>query len=46
MILSLLTRQLVGNAVPDGASLLDLGLHHLKDLTEPERVCSSVSHGH
>lgn len=38
VILSFVTRQLVVGRLPEGASLVDLGLHHLKDLTEPERV--------
>ena len=38
VVLSLVTRQLARDRLPDGASLLDLGMHHLRDLTEPERV--------
>ena len=32
------TRELVVDALPDGASLRDLGVHRLKDLSRPERV--------
>ncbi len=38
VVLSLVTRQLARDRLPEGASLLDLGMHHLRDLTEPERV--------
>ena len=33
---------LVGAVVPDGASWLDLGVHRLKDLTEPEHLFQLV----
>jgi predicted ATPase/class 3 adenylate cyclase len=33
---------LVGASVPEGASLLDLGVHRLKDLTEPEHLYQLV----
>ena len=38
ILLSGVTRDLVHNDLPTGASLIDLGLHRLKDLTEPEQV--------
>jgi predicted ATPase/class 3 adenylate cyclase/Tfp pilus assembly protein PilF len=38
VVLSLITRQLTHDRLPAGATLLDLGVHHLRDLTEPERV--------
>jgi predicted ATPase/class 3 adenylate cyclase len=37
-LLSAVTARLVGDALPDGASLRDLGTHRLKDLAEPEQV--------
>jgi predicted ATPase/DNA-binding SARP family transcriptional activator len=37
-ILSEATAELVRDALPDGASLRDLGAHRLRDLTRPERV--------
>ncbi len=37
-VLSDTTRGLVADALPDGASLRDLGIHRLKDLSRPERV--------
>jgi len=33
---------LAGDGVPEGASLLDLGVHRLKDLTEPEHLYQLV----
>jgi predicted ATPase/class 3 adenylate cyclase len=38
ILLSGVTRDLAYSDLPAGASLLDLGSHRLKDLTEPERV--------
>lgn len=37
-ILSLVTEELVRDHLPDGASLVELGRHRLKDLTRPETV--------
>src|SRR5262245_9182852 len=41
-LLSQATRELAGDALPDGAALRDLGEHRLKDLTRPERVFQLV----
>jgi len=38
ILLSSLTRSLVREALPDGATLVELGLKKLRDLAEPERV--------
>ena len=38
ILLSGVTSDLAGGDLPAGASLLDLGLHRLKDLVEPEHV--------
>src|SRR5215468_2439741 len=38
ILLSEATHALVGNSLPIGAILLDLGLHRLKDLASPEHV--------
>ena len=38
VLLSGSTRELAHSDLPAGASLLDLGSHRLKDLTEPEQV--------
>ena len=38
VILSLVTAELVGEDLPDGVDLLDLGEHRLADLSRPERV--------
>jgi len=37
-LLSAATYELVRDALPDGVGLRDLGEHHLKDLTRPERI--------
>jgi class 3 adenylate cyclase len=37
-LLSQPTREMVGKALPDGASLRDLGMHRLKGLRQPERI--------
>jgi predicted ATPase len=37
-VLSEATRELVADALPDGADLRDLGVHRLKDLSRAERV--------
>jgi class 3 adenylate cyclase len=39
ILLSGVTRDLAHSDLPTGTSLLDLGTHRLKDLTEAERVC-------
>ncbi len=38
VVLARATAELVGDALPGGASLLDLGEHRLKDLLRPEQV--------
>ncbi len=38
VLLTLATEELARDQLPDGASLRDLGLHRLKDLTRPERI--------
>lgn len=38
IIVSQITRQLLGERLPEGTRLRDLGEHRLKDLGEPERV--------
>jgi class 3 adenylate cyclase len=38
VILSDATRGLVQNTLPDGASLRDLGVHHLRGIADPERL--------
>jgi predicted ATPase/class 3 adenylate cyclase len=38
-------RHLVDGRLPDGVTFLDLGVHHLKDLLEPERVSQLVIAG-
>lgn len=37
-VLSGITRTLVGDSAPEGAQLVDLGQHLLRDLSEPERI--------
>ena len=39
VVLSSATAQQVAEALPPGTSLLDLGVHRLKDITEPQRLC-------
>ncbi|MBA3687498.1 MAG: adenylate/guanylate cyclase domain-containing protein, partial [Chloroflexi bacterium] len=43
-LLSGVAARLVGDALPHGASLRDLGQHRLKDLGEPEQVHQLVHH--
>ncbi|MET0830918.1 MAG: adenylate/guanylate cyclase domain-containing protein, partial [Acidimicrobiia bacterium] len=38
VLLSWAAAAMVGESMPSGASLLDLGIHRLKDLTEPEHL--------
>ena len=38
VLVSLATGELLGDSIADGASLLDLGEHRLRDLSRPERV--------
>src|SRR5207244_4748246 len=38
VLLSMATEELVREALPEGTSLRDLGLHRLRDLSQPERV--------
>jgi predicted ATPase/class 3 adenylate cyclase len=38
VVLSKTTRDLVGDQLPDGAELADLGVHRLRDLGQPEHV--------
>ena len=45
VLLSDATRALVADALPDGASLHDLGTHRLKDLEQPERIWQLVITG-
>ncbi len=45
ILLSDATRRLVDGALPDGASLRDLGSHRLKDLDRPERLHDVVIQG-
>jgi predicted ATPase/class 3 adenylate cyclase len=45
VILSGATRGLVAHALPPGASLRDLGKHHLKDLIQPEHLYDVVIEG-
>lgn len=42
VLLSDATAALVGDRLAEGATLLDLGTHHLKDLARPERVWQLV----
>ena len=42
VLLSLATEEKVRNATPAGATLRDLGLHRLRDLTRPERIFQLV----
>jgi predicted ATPase/class 3 adenylate cyclase len=45
ILLSGVTRDLARSDLPAGASLLDLGAHRLKDLTEPEHVWQLTNAG-
>jgi len=45
VVLSDTTRALVAGALPDGATLRDLGEHRLKDLSRPERISQLVISG-
>jgi predicted ATPase/class 3 adenylate cyclase len=45
VLLSEITRGLVADELPDGATLRDLGVHRLKDLREPERLAQLVIDG-
>jgi predicted ATPase/class 3 adenylate cyclase len=38
VLLSAVTRDLVQGGMPEGASLVDMGIHRLKDLADPEHV--------
>jgi class 3 adenylate cyclase len=42
VLISSVTAALVGSALPESATLKDLGYHRLKDLTEPEHVFQLV----
>ena len=42
VLLSQATRDLVRDALPEGASLADLGKHRLRDLASPERIYQLV----
>ena len=42
VLVSLASQQVAGQDLPDGSSLVDLGQHRLKDLSEPERVFQLV----
>lgn len=37
-VLTLITRELVQDSLPEGVHLIDLGLHHFRDLVHPEHV--------
>lgn len=41
-LLSTATQQLVADALPYGVTLLDLGAHHLRDLSRPEHIYQLV----
>jgi predicted ATPase/class 3 adenylate cyclase len=45
IILSDATRGLIEHALPEGASLRDLGEHRLKDILHPEHLCDVVIEG-
>jgi predicted ATPase/class 3 adenylate cyclase len=45
VVLSEATAERVVDMLPPGASLLDLGVHRLKDITEPQRLCQLVVPG-
>jgi len=45
VLLSRTTCELVQRSLPEGASLHDLGLHHLKDLPQPEHLFQAVIPG-
>ena len=45
VVLSDTTRALVAGALPEGATLRDLGEHRLKDLSRPERISQLVISG-
>lgn len=45
VLLSLVTRQLVRGQLPDGATLVDLGEHRLKDLVHAEHVFQLLAPG-
>ncbi|MCC6176140.1 MAG: tetratricopeptide repeat protein [Chloroflexi bacterium] len=45
VLLSQATYELARDALPDGASLIDLGEHRLKDLIRPERIYQLVAPG-
>jgi hypothetical protein len=45
ILVSLATQQLVRDALPDGAKLLDLGIHRLKDLEHAEHISRLVAPG-
>src|SRR5215210_9478605 len=42
VLLSLATQQLVRDQLPPGVALKDLGLHHLRDFDQPERLYQLV----
>jgi predicted ATPase/class 3 adenylate cyclase/DNA-binding SARP family transcriptional activator len=45
VVVSLATEQLVGDALPLGVGLVDLGEHRLRDLSRPERVFGLIAPG-
>ncbi|HEY3523274.1 MAG TPA: adenylate/guanylate cyclase domain-containing protein [Candidatus Limnocylindrales bacterium] len=45
VLLSSATRSLVGDGLPDGVAIRDLGAHRLKDLPQPERLFQLVVAG-
>ncbi|MDQ2967648.1 MAG: adenylate/guanylate cyclase domain-containing protein, partial [Actinomycetota bacterium] len=45
VLLSSVTKALLGDALPEGVTLRDLGEHRLKDISQPERIYQLVIHG-
>ena len=45
VVVSLVTEALVRDALPEGIALLDLGTHHLGDITRPEQVFQVLGPG-
>ncbi|HEV2872923.1 MAG TPA: adenylate/guanylate cyclase domain-containing protein, partial [Actinomycetota bacterium] len=45
VVLSDATRALVQHALPSGASIRDLGMHHLRGIADPERLHQLVAEG-
>jgi predicted ATPase/class 3 adenylate cyclase len=45
VVLSSVTADAVADRLPPGTALVDLGLHRLKDIPEPQRLCQLLVHG-